>query len=30
MFDDAISSKGMGEKVIAIDIAEALSAKKTP
>ena len=30
MFDDAISSKGMGEKVTAIDIAEALSAKKAP
>jgi Fe-S oxidoreductase len=30
MFDDAISSKGMGEKVSAIDIAEALSAKKEP
>jgi Fe-S oxidoreductase len=28
MFDDAISSKGMGEKVAAIDIAEALSGKK--
>ncbi|MCK5316382.1 MAG: hypothetical protein KAJ55_00630, partial [Anaerolineales bacterium] len=30
MFDDAIRSKGMGEKVSAIDIAEALSAKKAP
>ena len=30
MFEDAISSKGMGERVTAIDIAEALSAKKTP
>jgi hypothetical protein len=30
MFDDAIRSKGMGEKVSAVDIAEALSAKKAP
>ena len=30
MFDDAIRSKGVGEKVTAIDIAEAFSAKKAP
>jgi len=30
MCDDAISCKGMGETVTAIDIAEALSAKKAP
>jgi Fe-S oxidoreductase/nitrate reductase gamma subunit len=30
MFDDAIRSKGVGEKITAIDIAEAFSAKKAP